>query len=58
MIGICLTARAVVLDKETHQLHSVSMDIYTGGANAFRLACKMEKKCQISLSSDFDIFLL
>lgn len=44
MIGICLTARAVVLDKETHQLHSVSMDIYTGGANAFRLACKMEKK--------------
>ena len=40
MIGICLTARAVELDKEAQQLHYVSMDIYIGGANVFRLACE------------------
>lgn len=42
-MGICLSARAVGLDKETHQLHSVSMDIYISGANVFRLAFKTEK---------------
>lgn len=45
MIGICLTARVVEVDEEAQQLHCVSMDIYTSGANAFRLACKVEQIC-------------
>ena len=51
MIGICLTARAVELDKEAQQLHYVSMDIYIGRANAFSLARKMIKMCQIPRGS-------
>lgn len=30
MIGVCLSARAVELDKEAQQLHRVSLDIYIG----------------------------
>lgn len=47
MIGICLTARAVEPDKRAQQLHYVSLDFHIGGANAFRLACKMEQNVSI-----------